>query len=133
MIGSQPRATRTAPIFPYTTLFRSGLAGVLNDEGQAPATGGKRRAQQKLNAALADLANITSGDRYSRSAAKGVGDFRRQFDSYHTVEDRRKVDGFHGLIPPVTLLQATRRVRAGMRTSGTAPPPMLKPLTSRAS
>src|SRR3546814_19337393 len=75
---------------------------------------------------------ITSGDRYSRSAAKGVGDFRRQFDSYHTVEDRRKVDGFHGLIPPVTLLQATRRVRAGMRTSGTAPPPMLKPLTSRA-
>src|SRR3546814_18404394 len=67
------------------------------------------------------------------SAAKGVGDFRRQFDSYHTVEDRRKVDGFHGLIPPVTLLQATRRVRAGMRTSGTAPPHMLKPLTSLAS
>src|SRR3546814_20857342 len=123
-------AGKMIPQTRYAHCVFEGLAGVLNDEGQAPATGGKRRAQQKLTAALADLANITSGDRYSRSAAKGVGDLRRQFDSYHPAEYGRKVDGFHGLIPPVTTLPATRRVRAGMRTSGPATPPMLKPWTS---
>src|SRR3546814_16753811 len=98
-------AGKMIPQTRYAHCVFEGLAGVLNDEGQATATGGKRSAQQKLNAALADMENITSGDRYSRSASKGIGDFRRKFDSYHTVEDRQKVDGVHGLIPTVPMLQ----------------------------
>src|SRR3546814_3887243 len=58
-------AGKMIPQTRYAHCVFEGLAGVLNDEGQAPATGGKRRAQQKLNAALADLANIRSEEHTS--------------------------------------------------------------------
>src|SRR3546814_392522 len=47
MIRRPPRSTRTDTLFPYTTLFRSGTAGRICDEGTAAAAGacGRRKGE----------------------------------------------------------------------------------------
>src|SRR3546814_9741648 len=50
MIRRPPRSTRTDTLFPYTTLFRSGLAGAMKsvqDKLQAEDSGALVRAQER--------------------------------------------------------------------------------------
>src|SRR3546814_14923002 len=42
MIRQPPRSTRTDKLFPYTTLFRSVIAGYIKAKGTSPVKGGNR-------------------------------------------------------------------------------------------
>src|SRR3546814_19474433 len=54
MIRRPPRSTRTDTLFPYTTLFRSGVLGVVPDD-ENRHVGGHRRVTEGVHDALSHL------------------------------------------------------------------------------
>src|SRR3546814_4319344 len=63
MIRRPPRSTRTDPLFPYTTLFRSILQRVLEDRPAVQRPLPRSEARLGIGAAASDLQTADSGVR----------------------------------------------------------------------
>src|SRR3546814_21068612 len=95
-IRRPPRSTRTDTLFPYTTLFRSGLLGYSEGDGGvgrwrfAPATG-KKEKPMSVRMALAKLCACTCGGAIIGSGAMQITDVpkaRGQVQSCRSEERR---------------------------------------------
>src|SRR3546814_12754801 len=76
MIRRPPRSTRTDPLFPYTTLFRSILQRVLEDRPAVQRPLPRSEARRGIGAAASDLQTADSGvrgDLDERGEAFGTG------------------------------------------------------------
>src|SRR3546814_10116104 len=61
MIRRPPRSTRTDPLFPYTTLFRSGDVRVPGGAPRSPARNGLRPRGAGLRPRLQDVGRVQPG------------------------------------------------------------------------
>src|SRR3546814_11419791 len=98
-IRRPPRSTRTDTLFPYTTLFRSGLLGYSEGDGGvgrwrfAPATG-KKEKPMSVRMALAKLCACTCGGAIIGSGAMQITDVpkaRAQVQSCSPCVAKQKV------------------------------------------
>src|SRR3546814_12175550 len=81
MIRRPPRSTRTYTLFPYTTLFRSGLERCVREVRRgAPGAGGgiqappRRRAAGRLGGEVAGVYRQAAGRRPGSGLAQGLAD-----------------------------------------------------------
>src|SRR3546814_15013553 len=74
MIRRPPRSTRTDTLFPYTTLFRSdrpGAAGMVSDEPDDRARGGRGRDQELFDSGRA--VGTTRANTTARQSCAQIG------------------------------------------------------------
>src|SRR3546814_7767590 len=87
MIRRPPRSTRTDTLFPYTTLFRSDLAGhvIVGEENQAPDAVGDRDLMESFAAKRGPDRNPEQDHRGDRS-----------LDPFRETKDRRRCAQHYG-------------------------------------
>src|SRR3546814_10599932 len=92
MIRRPPRSTRTDTLFPYTTLWRLGIAGDLDVQGERLERGAAfpaRRAWRRRRLAVDDRTEaIVPGRMVVRAAAYIIGP-ARNLDELAAVADRK--------------------------------------------
>src|SRR3546814_14642417 len=98
MIRLPPRSTRTDTLFPYTTLFRSGLAKAAPVIGDGPAGDGLVAGADGIelvapHAAVADV-GMQENDRIAAADGPAATAFCRQ----HGTAGRHSMHGAHGFI-----------------------------------
>src|SRR3546814_1344632 len=74
MIRRPPRSTRTDTLFPYATLFRAALQGVVSDQDRDTRRAAAEEARARLSQAIADrdLARINLERAEVRSPVNGI-------------------------------------------------------------
>src|SRR3546814_693928 len=104
MIRRPPRSTRTDTLFPYTTLFRSGLVGA----------GVGRSGRDRMEHGLPDMGRLTIYEAYVKAQPlrRGARQLARKVESGHTATDDQDVFARAHRFNPSDLAGSNDRRRA---------------------
>src|SRR3546814_11368034 len=108
MIRRPPRSTRTDPLFPYTTLFRSGIGDAGGDEARHQLAVQRRPGQEAPEFLMG---GETGKGRFIRTAEAAQ-------DKAGGIELREMVDGHSGSAPGTALASISQKTSSRPMKAG---------------